>query len=101
MPKVLRILNRFNVGGPTYNAAYLTKYLAPEFETILIGGDREEDEESSSFMTDELGIKPIIMDVLTYCDGTNDYLDISKKLGVSELMVKKTIKILQKHELIK
>lgn len=61
MPKVLRILNRFNVGGPTYNAAYLTKYLAPEFETILIGGDKEPDEESSSFMTDELGIKPIII----------------------------------------
>ena len=51
--------------------------------------------------TSKAGIKPIIMDVLTYCDGTNDYLDISKKLGVSELMVKKTIKILQKHELIK
>ena len=25
--KVLRILNRFNVGGPFYNATYLTKYL--------------------------------------------------------------------------
>ena len=41
--------------------------------------------------TSKAGIKPIIMDVLTYCDGTNDYLDISKKLGVSELIVKKTI----------
>ena len=28
--------------------------------------------------TSKAGIKPIIMDVLTYCDGTNDYLDISK-----------------------
>ena len=52
-------------------------------------------------LTSKSGIKPIIMDVLTYCDGTNDYLDISKKLGVSELIVKKTIKILQKHDLIK
>ena len=65
MPKVLRILNRFNVGGPTYNAAYLTKYLAPDFETILIGGDKEPDEESSSFITDKLGIKPIIIPELT------------------------------------
>ena len=42
MPKVLRIINRFNIGGPTYNAAYLTKYLPEEYETLLIGGDKEE-----------------------------------------------------------
>ena len=37
--KVLRILNRFNVGGPTYNATYLSKFLSPEFETLLIAGN--------------------------------------------------------------
>ena len=38
MKKILRIINRFNLGGPTYNAAYLTKYLEGEYETLLIGG---------------------------------------------------------------
>ena len=38
MPKVLRIINRFNLGGPTFNSAYLTKYLASDYETLLIGG---------------------------------------------------------------
>lgn len=33
--KVLRIINRFNLGGPTFNAAYLTKYLEGDFETLL------------------------------------------------------------------
>jgi glycosyltransferase involved in cell wall biosynthesis len=61
MPKVLRILNRFNLGGPTYNAVYLTKYMAPEFETLLIGGDKEESEESSLFIAEQEGIKPIIV----------------------------------------
>ncbi|MFN5183050.1 MAG: glycosyltransferase [Bacteroidota bacterium] len=61
MPKVLRIINRFNIGGPTYNVGYLTKYLSPDFETLLIGGDKEEDEESSNFILDELGISPIII----------------------------------------
>lgn len=56
MPKILRIINRFNLGGPTYNAAYLTKYLAPEFETLLIGGMKDETEESSEFILKNLGL---------------------------------------------
>ncbi len=59
--KVLRIINRFNLGGPTYNAAYLTKYLAPEFETLLVGGVKYEEEESSEFILEKLGINPVII----------------------------------------
>ena len=59
--KVLRIINRFNLGGPTYNAAYLTKYLGDEFETLLIGGEKYEEEESSEFILQQLGIKPLII----------------------------------------
>ncbi|GIR59293.1 MAG: hypothetical protein CM15mP65_18740 [Crocinitomicaceae bacterium] len=33
--KILRIINRFNLGGPTYNAGLLTKYLSDEYETLL------------------------------------------------------------------
>lgn len=61
MKRILRIINRFNLGGPTYNAAYLTKYLAPEFETLLIGGEKEEDEDSSEFILNELNIQPLII----------------------------------------
>lgn len=56
MPKILRIINRFNLGGPTYNAAYLTKYLAPEFETLLIGGMKDETEGSSEFILKDMGV---------------------------------------------
>ncbi len=56
MHKVLRIINRFNLGGPTFNAAYLTKYLSPDYETLLIGGLKEESEESSEFIIKNLGI---------------------------------------------
>lgn len=58
MPKVLRIINRFNLGGPTYNAVYLTKYLAPEFETLLLGGNKDESEESSEHIVRQLGLEP-------------------------------------------
>lgn len=59
MPKVLRIINRLNLGGPTYNAAYLSKYMAPEFETLLVSGMKDESEASSAFITDSLGLKPV------------------------------------------
>jgi len=59
--KILRIINRFNLGGPTYNAAYLTKYLESDFETLLIGGAKYEEEESSEFILEKLGLRPIII----------------------------------------
>lgn len=62
--KVLRIINRFNLGGITYNVAYLSKYLSDDFETLLIGGNEEEGEESSLHITENLGLKPVIIDEL-------------------------------------
>jgi glycosyltransferase involved in cell wall biosynthesis len=62
MIKVLRIINRFNLGGPTYNVAYLTKYLPSEFETLLIGGAKDESEESSDFILQNLGLEPLIIE---------------------------------------
>ena len=61
MPKVLRILNRLIIGGPLLNASYLTKYLSPEFETLLVVGEKESHEKDASFITDELGIKPLYL----------------------------------------
>ena len=59
--KILRIINRFNLGGPSFNAAYLSKYLEPEFETLLIGGTKYEEEESSEFILENLGVTPVII----------------------------------------
>ena len=57
MVKVLRIINRFNLGGPTYNVTYLTAYLSPEFETKLVGGGHEEYEGASTFILDNHNVK--------------------------------------------
>ena len=61
MPRVLRIINRFNLGGPTHNAAYLTKHLPPEYETLLVGGAQEDSEEGSGHILKGLGIEPLIL----------------------------------------
>lgn len=61
MIRVLRIINRFNLGGPTYNVAYLSKYLPEEYETMLVGGEKDDSEDSSLFIAESLGLKPIII----------------------------------------
>lgn len=61
MPKVLRIINRFNIGGITYNVSYLSKYLEPDYETLLVGGPEEEGEDSSLYIPQELGLKPRVL----------------------------------------
>ncbi len=61
MPKVLRIINRFNIGGPTYNAAFLTKFLPEEYETLLVGGLPEEDESDSLHILEDYGLKPLLI----------------------------------------
>ncbi len=61
MPRVLRILNRLIIGGPTINATYLTKYMAPEFETILVIGEKDDHEQDATYLTDQLDITPLVV----------------------------------------
>lgn len=79
MPKVLRIINRFNLGGPTYNVAYLSKYMAPEFDTLLIGGKNGNHEGSSDFILKDLGLHSILIPELQReINYRNDYLAYQK-----------------------
>lgn len=58
---MLRIINRFNIGGPTYNATFLTRFLSDEFETLLVGGLPEEGEADSLHILEEYGVKPLLI----------------------------------------
>lgn len=60
--KVLRIINRFNIGGPTYNATFLTKFISDDFETMLVGGLPEKGESDSLHILEEYGVSPVLMD---------------------------------------
>ena len=59
MPRVLRILNRLIIGGPALNATYLTKYMSPEFETMLVIGGKDDHEQDADHITDYLGIDSV------------------------------------------
>lgn len=59
--KVLRIINRFNIGGPTYNATFLTRFMGEDFETLLIGGLPEAGESDSLHIPHAYGVEPMIL----------------------------------------
>ncbi len=79
MPKVLRIINRFNLGGPTYNVSYLSKYMSPEFDTLLVGGQFGANEGASDYIVKNLGLHPItIPEMQREINPKNDYIAYQK-----------------------
>ncbi len=56
MPKVLRILNRINVGGPVLNVAYLSKFLQPTFETRILVGNIEQGEGDGGYILEGMDL---------------------------------------------
>lgn len=74
MPKILRILNRFNLGGPVLNASYLSADLSPEFETLLVGGREEPGELNALDIPRSLGLEPMIIESMRRpISPTNDW----------------------------
>ena len=59
--KVLRIINRFNIGGPIYNAVLLSAFMPEEYETLLIGGLPEENEANSLYIAEKYGVSPVLI----------------------------------------
>lgn len=56
--RVLRITNRLNIGGPTYNVCYLTKHLGDSYKTMLVAGQEDSSEGSSLYIAKSMGLSP-------------------------------------------
>ncbi|MCD2425200.1 glycosyltransferase [Niabella pedocola] len=61
MPKVLQIHNRLIVGGPLLYVLNLTKFLEPDFETLLVVGEKEYHEQDAGFIAEKMGIQPLLI----------------------------------------
>lgn len=59
--RIIRVINRFNLGGPVFNVTNLTKYMDERFETKLVGGAKDESEASSLFVLEENNIHPVLI----------------------------------------
>lgn len=60
--KILRIITRLNIGGPSIHVSLLTKGVDPErFESILVSGNVSDLEGDMSYVATDLGLKPLIV----------------------------------------
>jgi glycosyltransferase involved in cell wall biosynthesis len=80
MPKILRIINRFNIGGPTYNATFLSSELNDDFETLLIGGLPEKNEADSLHIPEKYNVKPLLLKELKRTPSFNNDRIAYKKI---------------------
>ncbi|MBK7149658.1 MAG: glycosyltransferase [Bacteroidetes bacterium] len=84
-PRILRIINRLNLGGPTFNAAYLSKYLETDFDTMLVSGMKDDAEESSEFIVKNLDLHPVyIPEMYRELNPLRDYKSYYKLKNIIE-----------------
>ncbi|HEY2326971.1 MAG TPA: glycosyltransferase [Gaiellaceae bacterium] len=64
-PRVLRVIARLNMGGPTLHVSYLTKGLQERgYDTTLVAGRLARGEDSMAFAAEELGVGVINLPAL-------------------------------------
>jgi len=80
MPRVLRILNRLIIGGPSKNAVYLSRYMQPEFETLLVTGGKEDHEQDADDFAREHEIVPYCITEMKRAISFNDDWKAYKQL---------------------
>ena len=56
--KIVRIINRFNIGGPMWNVLHLTQRLSDQYETLLLGGMALPSEGNAVPLLEKHQIKP-------------------------------------------
>ena len=50
------IINRLNLGGPAFHVAILAKYLKNGYDVLLLAGTKQDSEESSDYIVNEMGL---------------------------------------------
>jgi glycosyltransferase involved in cell wall biosynthesis len=79
MPRVLRILNRLIIGGPSKNAVYLSRYMQPDFDTLLVIGGKEDHEQDADFLAAANNIEPrVISEMKRPISPRNDWAAYNK-----------------------
>ena len=80
--RVVRIIDRLNIGGPAKHVAWLTAGLNPdEFETTLIAGTVPPGEGDMSYFARAAGVEPLVINEMSREIGLRDVLVIAKLIG--------------------
>ncbi|HYL99829.1 MAG TPA: glycosyltransferase, partial [Blastocatellia bacterium] len=81
--RVVRIIDRLNIGGPAKHVVWLTAGLDPtRFETTLIAGTVPEGEGDMSYFAQENGVQPIVIERMSRELGARDVLVVLTLLRI-------------------
>lgn len=76
--KILRIIARLNVGGPSRHVVWLTKGLADEFDCVLAAGRVPAGEEDMAYIAEADGVKPVFIEQMSRELSPNDLVSLFK-----------------------
>lgn len=93
--QVVRIMHRLSISGPTHHAAYLTRFLAPRFQTILVTGMPSPGELEGSHIMNEFGIQPHYIQSMKR--SINPFQDFAALLEIYRLLRKVKPQIVHTH----
>ena len=81
--RVVRIIDRLNVGGPAKHVVWLTRELdALQFETTLITGTVPETEGDMTYFAHSAGLAPIVVREMSRELGPRDLIALARLLGL-------------------
>jgi glycosyltransferase involved in cell wall biosynthesis len=80
--RVLRIIDRLNVGGPAKHVVWLSAAKEDEFQTTLVTGVVPRGEGDMRYFAQQLGVTPIVVDQMSRELGLRDLLVIARLIGL-------------------
>lgn len=81
--RVVRIIARLNVGGPSIQAITLTSGLGPYgYRTVLVRGREEPDEGDMDYLAEELGVRPVLVPWMRRNPGWRDGIALAALIRI-------------------
>ena len=94
MKKVVRIIGRMSGGGPPHQAAYLHKSLRSAFETVLVIGSIEEDEQDMRYL---LADSKDVVEIPSMSRSLHAWSDLLSLFAITRLLVRERPDLVHTH----
>ena len=81
--RVVRVIARLNIGGPTIQAITMTRLLEPRgYRTLLVCGREGPGEGSMDYLARELDVAPMVLETMRRDPGFGDVLALSRLISL-------------------
>jgi glycosyltransferase involved in cell wall biosynthesis len=94
MKKVVRVIGRMSGGGPPHQAAYLHKSLRSSFDTVLVIGTVEKDEQDMRYL---LADSPNVVEIPSMSRSLNAWSDFVSLYAITRLLVRERPDVVHTH----